>query len=102
MKIPVLFFVILFWIESGEAKHINIQVGNTNNPEEPSIMLNPKNPKYMVAGANIRSTYYSADTGRTWNSFLLSSSYGVYGDPTIICDTVGNFYFFHLSDPPGI
>jgi hypothetical protein len=101
MKIPVLFFLILFCIESIDAQHVNIQVGNTNNPEEPSIMLNPKNPRYIVAGANIRSAYYSADTGRTWNSFLLSSSYGVYGDPTIICDTIGNFYFFHLSDPPG-
>src|SRR5687768_5754311 len=83
------------------AQYTNILVGNNNNPEEPSIMINPRNPKYVVAGANIRSAYYSSDTGRTWKGYQMSSSQGVYGDPVIICDTAGHFYFMHLSDPPG-
>ena len=76
-------------------------VSNSLSPEEPSIMISTKNPKYIVAGANLRSVYYSSDTGRTWVAQTLSSPFGVYGDPAIICDTNGHFYFFHLSDPPG-
>lgn len=30
----------------------------------------------------------------------MTSSYGVWGDPNIIVDTAGHFYFFHLSNPP--
>ncbi|MFL5772371.1 MAG: T9SS type A sorting domain-containing protein [Flavisolibacter sp.] len=83
------------------AQHTNVMISNSFSPEEPSIMISTKNPKNVVAGANIRSGYYSSDTGRTWTQQLLTSTYGVYGDPTIICDTSGQFYFFHLSDPPG-
>ena len=30
----------------------------------------------------------------------LTSSYGVWGDPVIDVDNLGNFYFFHLSNIP--
>jgi hypothetical protein len=83
------------------AQHTNIMISNVNNPEEPSIMINPKNPKYIVAGANINNAYYSSDTGRTWTHQILTSSLSVWGDPVIICDTNGHFYFFHLTNPPG-
>src|SRR5258707_804087 len=97
-----IFNILFFCCIHVQAQHINVLISSSNNPEEPSIMLNPKNPRYIVAGANTRSSYYSSDTGRTWNAFqIASTTYGVYGDPTIICDTSGNFYFFHLSDPPG-
>jgi hypothetical protein len=100
MKI-IIATALVFLFQHASAQHTNIMISNANSPEEPSIMISPKNPKYIVAGANIRSVYYSSDTGRTWTSQLLSSSFGVYGDPAIIADTAGSFYFFHLSDPPG-
>jgi hypothetical protein len=83
------------------SQHTNIMISNQNSPEEPSISINPKNPRYIVGGANLHAVYRSADTGRTWTSQVLTSPQGVYGDPAIISDTIGNFYFFHLSDPPG-
>lgn len=101
MKKSLLLVTCFFYYVSAIAQHINVMVGNTNDPEETSIALNPKNPRYIVAGANIRSYYYSSDTGRTWSTALLSSPFGVYGDPAIICDTNGHFYFFHLSNTPG-
>src|SRR3954462_12014209 len=98
----VLFVVLLFASAIIHAQHINVQISAANSPEEPSITINPKTPRYLAAGSNIRNAYYSSDTGRTWNAFLLSSNtHGVYGDPALICDTLGNFYFFHLADPPG-
>lgn len=81
------------------AQHTNVRISNFNFPNEPSISLNPKNPKYLVAGANLNNYYYSSDTGKTWSNGTLSSTYGVWGDPTIIPDGQGSFYFFHLSNP---
>jgi hypothetical protein len=101
MKTFCFFCLFLFVSFSLPAQHVNVMVSNSLAPEEPSIMMNPKDPRYIVAGSNIRSAFYSSDTGRTWSQFQLSSSLGVYGDPMILCDTTGAFYYFHLSDPPG-
>jgi len=74
----------------------------SSSPEEPSICINPKNPNILVAGANINYVSYSTNGGLNWATAyaLQSSSYGVWGDPCIICDTTGAFYYFHLSNPP--
>ncbi|MDX5448236.1 MAG: glycoside hydrolase [Bacteroidota bacterium] len=69
---------------------------------EPSIAIDPKDPSRMVAGAILNGFYYSSDSGKTWQDGELSSSYGVWGDPCIIADDQGNFYYFHLSDPSGM
>jgi hypothetical protein len=77
----------------------NILINNLNEPNEPSIMLNPKQPNVLIAGSNLNNYYVSVDTGHTWTENTLTSSYGVWGDPTIVVDTLGDFYFFHLSNP---
>jgi hypothetical protein len=53
----------------------------------------------MVAGSNTANYYYSSDAGQTWSMEVLNSGYGVWGDPVVIADTAGDFYFFHLSVP---
>lgn len=78
----------------------NIKISDRYLPNEPCIMLDPKRPNVMVAGSNTYNYYVSTDTGRTWREDTLSSSYGVWGDPVIVSDTAGSFYFFHLSNPP--
>lgn len=78
----------------------NVMISNTNNPSEPSIAINPNNTNQLIAGANINSVYKSNDGGATWTRNTLTSTYGVWGDPAIICDNTNNFYFFHLSNPP--
>ena len=78
----------------------NVMISNTNNPSEPSIAINPNNTNQLIAGANINSVYKSNDGGATWSRNTLTSTYGVWGDPAIICDNTNNFYFFHLSNPP--
>lgn len=88
-----------FLLFSAKAQFPNIVIGTSNSPNEPSIMINPKNPQQMVVGANINTYYYSGDAGTTWSEGQLSSTYGVWGDPVIITDTLGHFYFFHLSNP---
>ncbi len=77
----------------------NVLISKTNEPNEPCIVINPKQPNVILAGANINNYYMSKDTGRTWKVGRLSSSYGVWGDPILAVDTSNNFYFFHLSNP---
>lgn len=92
--IPFLFLLNL----TGFAQHTNVMIGDDNFPNEPTIMINPKNPDIMVAGANLQNYYYSDNGGDTWTSGSLTSTWGVWGDPTIVVDTAGDFYFFHLSN----
>ena len=78
----------------------NVMISSANSPNEPSIMMNPLDTDILVAGANLNNYYYSSDSGATWSEGQLTSSYGVWGDPVIDVDPAGNFYFFHLSNPP--
>ncbi len=83
----------------GVAQHTNILISSLNNPNEPSICINPKNTNQLVAGSNISNLYSSEDGGLTWKVSNLTSSHGVWGDPVIGVDTASNFYFLHLSNP---
>ena len=83
------------------AQYQNVLIGDQISPEEPSIAIDPANPLRLVAGANISSFYYSGDGGYSWGNGQISSvEHGVWGDPCIIVDTMGYFYFFHLANPP--
>ena len=70
-------------------------------PCEPSIAINPRDPREIVAGSVLSFVHSSRDRGRTWKTNLLESPLGVYGDPCIVADATGKFYYFHLGDPEG-
>lgn len=94
-------FIFILFINSIFSQHTNILISTSNSPNEPSIYISPKNTDTIIAASNIANYYYSYDGGYTWNENVLTSSYGVWGDPCIIADTAGHFYFFHLSNTPG-
>lgn len=64
---------------------------------EPSIAINPNNPKEMAAGSVLTDYYYSKDGGKKWKSKTMSSTYGVYGDPVLMFDAKGRLYYTHLA-----
>ncbi|RYZ54963.1 MAG: T9SS type A sorting domain-containing protein [Sphingobacteriales bacterium] len=99
MLFGALFLILLTSPLQTIAQFQNILISSSNFPNEPSIAFDPKDVGKMVAGANTNNVYISTDTGRTWQVGTLSSTYGVWGDPNIIADTAGDFYFFHLSAP---
>lgn len=70
-------------------------------PCEPSVAINPKDPKNIVVGAAINHVYYTVDEGASWSKATLESPLGVWGDPAIVATPKGNFFYFHLSDPTG-
>ncbi len=99
-RVSILLLVLMFAaLMPLQAQHPNVMISQSNNPNEPAICLDPKNPDRMVAGANIENFYLSTDGGQNWSEGILTSDYGVWGDPCIIVDTAGAFYFFHLSNP---
>jgi hypothetical protein len=81
-----------------QSPYKNVMIGNENEPNEVSIAFHPFDINNMVVGANIDSYYYTMDGGLTWQARKMTSSYGVWGDPCVVADTKGNFYFFHLSN----
>ena len=101
MKKISLLFAILFANVAVFGQYTNILIDNSGSPNEPSICVNPHNTNQVVAGANSESYYYSDDAGMTWSEgFLVSTENGVYGDPCIAADRNGDFYYFHLANPP--
>jgi hypothetical protein len=104
MKFNYISFIFIFLLVNPLlAQHTNILIddeGFTFPPEEPSIVINPNNTDHMIAGSNVDNMYYSTDGGLTWGREMLTSSYGVWGDPCVVVDTAGRYYFFHLSNPP--
>lgn len=91
--------VLLLTITSSiisQSPYTNIQISATGGPNEPSICINPKNTNQVVAGANTDKVFRSTNGGLNWIASTLISTYTVWGDPCIITDTIGNFYYFHL------
>lgn len=100
LHLPRLLLILLICLPAVSiAQHQNIMISSDNNPEEPSIHVNPRNTNEVMAASNINNLYYSKDAGLTWEHDTVYSSLGVWGDPCIITDTAGHFYFFHLSNP---
>jgi hypothetical protein len=83
------------------AQYLNVMITNTGSPNEPTICINPKNTNQIVAGSNLNFYYYSTNAGYNWTRATLTSTYSVWGDPSIVVDTAGNFYYGHLTNPSG-
>ncbi len=94
-----LFLALFFVVATVNAQFTNVMISNQNVPNEPSIVIDPNNTNTVFAGANSNNYYVSNDGGVTWSHGLLSSTYGVWSDPSLLVDNVGNLYYFHLSYP---
>ena len=92
--------VLLAAAAAAQTPNIRVSSPSSTDPEEITIAINPVNPLNLVAGANLRYVYHSQDGGLTWTEGRLMSSYGVWGDPCVIFDALGNAYYGHLSNPP--
>jgi hypothetical protein len=100
MRILILVLSTLI-VAVSHAQFQNILISTTNDPEEVSIAINPKNTNQIIAGANLNNRYKSNDGGLTWQTgFLTCAAYSVYGDPVMFWDTTGAAYYMHLSNPP--
>ena len=105
MKNALIFCLTVLFYSTGFAQFGNIKLIEQANhgypPVEPSIAINKKNTKNIVAGVVLDWVIVTDDGGETWRKSQLKSSFGVYGDPALISNFKGHFYYFHLADPSG-
>lgn len=105
LKGIVIALLAIVFAQQGKGQFKNIMLDEQSEGQrfvcEPTIAINPKYPNNIVAGSVLDNVYYTKDGGETWNKRKLTSPYGVYGDPAVIADPKGSFYYLHLSDPTG-
>lgn len=80
---------------------LDTQDSVTRAPAEPSVAISFKDKDNIVAASILDKVYTTQDGGKSWTKSRLQSSMGVWGDPVVISDKKGDFYYFHLSDPTG-
>jgi hypothetical protein len=98
----LILFLSLIRVTSAQFKNILLDPGTAENkPGEPSIAINLDDPKIIVAASALSNVYYTANRGLSWEKSILASPFGVYGNPAVISDYKGNFFYFHRSDPTG-
>jgi len=90
-----------FILSEEDIKAVRIDEGGFIGPCEPSIVINPKDPDNIIAGAVLDRVYVSMDGGQSWQKERLTSSHGVYGDPVVRASNDGSIYYAHLSNPNG-
>jgi len=66
---------------------------------EPSICINKTDTANFIAGSIYDNVHVSYDSGQTWKNSHLQSRYGVFGDPCLASDKLGNIYYLHLANP---
>jgi hypothetical protein len=100
---PTLIASLIFFagIIFAQSPYTNIQIRSSASYGEVSIEINPKNVNQLVGGCNINLVFYSTNGGFNWtNGTISNSQWGVWGDPVLVADTLGHFYYSHLSNTP--
>ncbi len=108
------FILLMPSLASAQYENITIFKSKVNNtgPCAPVLFINPKNPgrmaMSMVHDKTMQTTgtktghskvFFSKDYGRTWSVRNAKSKFGDFGDPCMLADNEGYFYYFHVSDP---
>ena len=75
-----------------------ILIQNNKYACEPSIAINPKNPNNIIAGSVMNNVHYTNDNTQNWQTDLIQSKYGVYGDPCLFFNQKGMAFYMHLAN----
>ena len=104
----LLVFIFLFFECHLQAQFQNIKLPVSKKATypysqvEPSIYINPNDNSEVIAGSVLNDYYYSVDGGLNWKAkSIKSKKNGVHGDPCMLIDYKGNYYYFHLSNIEG-
>jgi hypothetical protein len=91
--------LVLIQQSHAQFKNILVDAGSANNkPHSPSIAVNPGDPKNIVAISAPNNVYYSFNGGLAWQKSQITSALAGVGQPLLVSDFKGNFFFFNLPD----
>ncbi|MCK6618777.1 MAG: glycoside hydrolase [Cyclobacteriaceae bacterium] len=103
-RILVIALFVEFW-SSVNGQHKNILLDSSKAqgfyPHTPSVAISFKSPEIIVVGSAPNNVYYTNNRGLSWMKSKIRSPHGVFGNPALVSDFKGNFYYFHHSDPEG-
>ncbi len=101
----VLLSCVLWLVTQGvvaQFKNIKLyEVTSAGSAADPSIVINPRNVKNIVAGIDADHIYYTNDGGQNWETTKITSSHGAFGNTFLVADDKGTIYSLLLSDPSG-
>ena len=107
MRVLIIPIMLIFHLVGyGQFKNVKLPIPKKAtyyySQVEPSIYINPNNTNEVIAGSVLNDYYYSVDGGLNWKSkSIKSKKNGVHGDPCMLIDDKGNYYYFHLSNIDG-
>lgn len=105
MKRLILNVSFLIVLQSASAQFKNIKLadltGEIHPPSGPSIAINRKNADNIIASVGKDRAFHTKDGGVNWTESKIQSPFGVGGYPTVLSDSKGELYYFHLTDPSG-
>jgi len=100
--IATFFLFIISFCSDAQFKNIKVdESAEGKRAGEPSVAVNPSDPKNVVVASSGGTISYTFDGGGTWAQTKLSSPFGIYGDPVLVSDDKGTMACLHLSDPSG-
>jgi len=95
--LPLFTLLLLSALASAQPQNIKLSSSAASSVNEVSVAFNPQNTNELVVGANLRWVYASTDGGLTWSENKLASTLGERGDPVVVCDSSGNFFYVHIG-----
>lgn len=98
----LIYFVLLAiaFVPYSYSQYPNYLVDGSGSPEEVAIAISPLDENILAAGSNIDNFYRSTNSGTSWSeTHIVSNLLGVWGDPVVLFDSLGNLYYAHLSYP---
>ncbi len=103
LKGTLLALIILTQLQPGVCQVKNVMLDEAEVAKgglcQPVIAVNPRRPENIVAASTPDNIYFTKDGGKTWNKTKGSSALGIFGEPAIITDDKGTFFYYHLSEP---
>ncbi|MBL7858680.1 MAG: exo-alpha-sialidase [Cyclobacteriaceae bacterium] len=102
-SIGLILTLTLFTLTSvAQFKNILLDPGlGAESPKAPTVAINPKNPKNIVAIASPGTLYYSMDGGLAWKKNAVTTAFGIAGSPVLLANGKGTFFLVHRSAPAG-
>lgn len=83
------------------AQFKNIQLASEKDgriPGSPTVIINHREPKNIVAAMGKDMIVYTMDRGETWHESTVTSPLGTGSSAAMIIDAMGNIYDFHRAE----